>query len=75
MAAPRPHRHIWRSLLSYGWYFLTAVTASTGKSTMFDELFHLTGGYTYWVRGDFRMQPENGNLPQRWEAFRCFFGI
>ena len=31
------------------WYFVTAVTATIGKSTMFDELFHLTGGYTYWM--------------------------
>ncbi len=55
------------------WYFLSTVTASIGKSTMFDELFHLTGGYTYWLRGDFRMQPENGNLPQRWDAIPLMF--
>jgi 4-amino-4-deoxy-L-arabinose transferase-like glycosyltransferase len=55
------------------WYFVATVTASIGKSTMFDELFHLTGGYTYWVRGDFRIQPENGNLPQRWDALPLLF--
>jgi 4-amino-4-deoxy-L-arabinose transferase-like glycosyltransferase len=55
------------------WYFVTAVSATIGKSTMFDELFHLTGGYTYWLRGDFRIQPENGNLPQRWDAIPLLF--
>jgi 4-amino-4-deoxy-L-arabinose transferase-like glycosyltransferase len=55
------------------WYFVTAVTATLGKSTMFDELFHLTGGYTYWKTGDFRIQPENGNLPQRWDAIPLLF--
>ena len=33
-----------------------------------DETAHLTAGYTYWKRGDYRLQPENGNLPQRWAA-------
>ncbi|HEX4413726.1 MAG TPA: glycosyltransferase family 39 protein [Lacipirellulaceae bacterium] len=55
------------------WYFLSAVTATIGKSVMFDEMFHLVGGYTYWERGDFRMQPENGNLPQRWDALPLLF--
>jgi hypothetical protein len=29
---------------------------------------HLTGGYSYWRFNDYRLQPENGNLPQRWGA-------
>ncbi len=33
-----------------------------------DETAHLTAGYTYWKFGDYRLQPENGNLPQRWGA-------
>src|SRR5262249_26226264 len=33
-----------------------------------DETFHLTGGMSYWALGDFRLQPENGNLAQRWAA-------
>lgn len=33
-----------------------------------DEIAHLTAGHAYNSRGDFRLQPENGNLPQRWAA-------
>ena len=25
-------------------------------------------GYGYWLYRDFRIDPENGNLPQRWAA-------
>ncbi|MBS0211494.1 MAG: hypothetical protein JSS27_21335 [Planctomycetes bacterium] len=49
-------------------YFLAATTAWSGKSVTFDETFHLVSGYSYWLYGDFRLQPENGNLPQRWAA-------
>ena len=31
-----------------------------------DETAHLTAGYSYWKFNDYRLQPENGNLPQRW---------
>ncbi|WP_221029760.1 ArnT family glycosyltransferase [Actomonas aquatica] len=33
-----------------------------------DETAHLTAGYAYWKFNDYRLQPENGNLPQRWAA-------
>src|SRR5690606_24452749 len=33
-----------------------------------DEIVHLTAGHAYWEAGDFRLHPENGNLPQRWAA-------
>jgi len=36
------------------------------KSSTFDEIAHLTGGYSYWSTGDYRLHPENGILPQRW---------
>lgn len=45
-----------------------AVTATAGKSMTSDEIAHLTAGHAYNSRGDFRLQPENGNLPQRWAA-------
>lgn len=32
-----------------------------------DEIAHLTAGRAYW-ENDYRLQPENGNLPQRWAA-------
>lgn len=45
-----------------------AVTAVADKSMTSDEIAHLTAGLAYNQRGDFRLQPENGNLPQRWAA-------
>lgn len=45
-----------------------AVTATTEKSMTSDEIAHLTAGQAYNTRGDYRLQPENGNLPQRWAA-------
>ncbi len=47
---------------------LLAVTASSEKSMTADEIAHLTAGHVYNVRGDYRLQPENGNLPQRLSA-------
>jgi hypothetical protein len=46
-------------------YYVMAVSAASRKSMTFDELAHLTGGYTYWAFNDYRLHPENGNWPQR----------
>ena len=51
-----------------------AVTAVNTKSPTFDEPQHLTAGFSYWVRDDFRLDPENGNLPARWAALPLIFG-
>jgi hypothetical protein len=45
-----------------------AVTASQRKSPTFDEPVHLTAGYSYWLRNDYRLDAENGILQQRWAA-------
>jgi 4-amino-4-deoxy-L-arabinose transferase-like glycosyltransferase len=37
----------------------------TEKSPTFDETIHTFGGYTYWRFNDYRVMPENGNLPMR----------
>ena len=47
---------------------LMAVTAMTEKSMTSDEIAHLVAGQAYNTRGDYRLQPENGNLPQRLAA-------
>jgi 4-amino-4-deoxy-L-arabinose transferase-like glycosyltransferase len=47
---------------------LLGLTATADKSTTADEIGHLTAGLAYNTRGDFRLQPENGNLSQRWVA-------
>jgi len=54
-------------------YVAMTLTASRSKSVAFDELPHLTAGYIYWQKGDFRMQPENGVFPQRWAALPFLF--
>ena len=52
-------------------YYLMALSASWQKSMTFDEMAHLTGGYTYWAFNDYRLHPENGNWPQRLGALRA----
>ncbi len=45
-----------------------AVSATIDLGVTADETAHLTAGYAYWRFDDYRLQPENGNLPQRWAA-------
>jgi hypothetical protein len=49
-------------------HFAMAVGSKLHESTTSDEIAHLTGGVSYWKFNDYRLQPENGNLPQRWVA-------
>jgi 4-amino-4-deoxy-L-arabinose transferase-like glycosyltransferase len=49
-------------------YWGMATSVSDTICTTGDEIAHLTAGYSYWTTGDYRLQPENGNLPQRWAA-------
>src|SRR5437016_3432381 len=55
-------------------YFVMAVTSVREKSTTFDELCHLTAGYSYWITGDFRLNAESGTLAQQWQALPLLFG-
>jgi len=56
------------------WYWGMAVSGQFEKSTTFDEIAHLTAGYSYWLTGDYRLNPENGVLPQRWAALPLLLG-
>ncbi len=47
-------------------YLILGLSASRTKSQTGDEGLHLTGGVSYWITHDYRIQPENGNWPQRW---------
>ena len=49
-------------------YWWMATSVSDLQCTTGDEIAHLTAGYSYWTTDDYRLQPENGNLPQRWAA-------
>lgn len=50
-----------------------ATFAMREKSTTSDELAHVTGGYTFNHWNDYRLHPENGLLPQRWQALPLVF--
>jgi len=49
-------------------HYALAYTATLGSTTTFDEVLHIVAGVSYWTLDDYRLQPENGNLPQRWAA-------
>lgn len=57
-------------LALFGWMALS-VGSHVGITA--DEPVHLTSGYAYWTTNDYRLQPENGNLPQRWAALPLLF--
>jgi len=52
-------------LIVHAW---VGLAASHHKSTTNDEIAHITSGYASNSLADFRVQPENGVLPQRWHA-------
>jgi tetratricopeptide (TPR) repeat protein len=62
----------WRRLTGYGAagvtlavFWILMVAGAANKCTTSDEIVHAAGGYAYWHFNDYRMNPENGNLPQR----------
>jgi 4-amino-4-deoxy-L-arabinose transferase-like glycosyltransferase len=44
------------------------------KSLTLDEGVHVTAGYAFWRFNDYRLNPENGNLPERVMALPLFVG-
>ena len=77
-AASRP----WMSALTGGpaaavilvAFWLTMLASLREKSLTTDEAVHVTAGYSYWHYNDYRLDPENGNLPQRLMALPLWFG-
>lgn len=63
----------WLRFATSGWtvlailiaFWLLLVASVSRKSMTADEIVHAAGGYTYWRFNDYRINPENGNLPQR----------
>ena len=49
-----------------------SLSASARMSPTYDEGVYVTGGYSYWAFHDFRLQPENGMLPQRYIALPVY---
>ncbi len=54
-------------------HFFLAFTSFIQKSPTFDETVHETGGYCFWKLDDYRINPENGNFPQRWATIPLLF--
>jgi hypothetical protein len=54
-------------------HFSLVFTASQRKSQVFDEPVHIAGGLSYWIENDYRINPENGNFPQRCAAIPLIF--
>jgi hypothetical protein len=73
-ATPRPAARVAGLVALLALYYVMALTAAGQKSMTFDEMAHLTGGYTYWAFDDYRLHPENGNWPQRLAALPAVIG-
>jgi hypothetical protein len=57
-------------------FFLFRVLDSTRyMSSTVDELHHLSAGYSYWMTGDFRLNPEHPPLVKLWATLPLFAGI
>lgn len=63
-------QRIWRLTLAalgllHAWL---AVSISDWQGTTADEIAHVASGHAYWTENDYRLQSENGQLPQRLAA-------
>ncbi len=68
-----PKRAVWiAAAVLLAIHFALAVGGKREASTTSDELVHLTAGLSYWRNHDYRLHPENGNLPQRWAALPIY---
>ncbi len=67
MPKPRPFRLL-AALLLATLHLWLAASVSRHFSCAFDEPAHVAAGVAYWREHDFRLQPENGLLPQSWLA-------
>jgi len=66
--SPLSRKALAAAVLLLALHFMLAVGSKLHECTTSDEIVHLTGGFAYWRFNDYRLQPENGNLPQRWVA-------
>ncbi len=72
----------WRDRLTSPWaaaglllvFYVVLLGSLREKSATMDEPGHATAGYIYWKYGDYRVDPENGNLSKRWIALPYLFG-
>lgn len=55
-------------------FYAALLLSLRDKSAAIDEPGHAAAGYVYWKFNDYRMDPENGNLAQRFAALPYLFG-
>ncbi|HBC88221.1 MAG TPA: hypothetical protein DCZ94_14820 [Lentisphaeria bacterium] len=60
-------------LLLLAIHLLLVLSAAVQNSPVFDESVHISGGLSYWCQNDYRLNPENGNFPQRWASLPLVF--
>ncbi len=77
---PRPAAWLARATSPWAAAFVLAVfygallAGVSDKSLTVDEPGHATAGVIFWRTGDYRFDPENGNLPKRWFALPLLAG-
>ncbi|GJM26327.1 MAG: glycosyl transferase [Phycisphaerae bacterium] len=49
-------------------HYVLAVTSVLNKSNTYDEIAHLTRGYSYFITGDYRLEPPHPPLAHVWAA-------
>lgn len=55
-------------------FYVALLASLRDKSATSAEPRHAASSYAYWKYGDYRIDPENSNLPQRWLALSLLFG-
>lgn len=61
------------ALLVLALFYGALLASLRDTSVTFDEPGHAAAGYVYWKYGDYRFDPENGNLSKRWIALPFLF--
>ncbi|MBI5426615.1 MAG: glycosyltransferase family 39 protein [Opitutae bacterium] len=61
-------RSLLPAMLALAAFAVMAGDAARRIGITFDEPAHVAAGRAYWLTGDYRLQPENGLLPQRLEG-------
>ncbi len=73
-----PPRRLWfPGVLAAGLlaaYVALAVSAISQKCATWDESAYIAGGYSYWLRNDYRLNAESGHLSQRWDTLPLLTG-
>jgi hypothetical protein len=64
----------WTAAVVLALFWAAMVASLRDKSITYDEIAHATAGYAFWRLDDFRLNPENGNLPQRVAALPLIWG-